>query len=71
MSNDSWSSVTEAILEFVRDNADEMDWVSLSAIAAGTGLTPDQIIDGMERLSAVGLLSCRLRWCTPKRSWSA
>jgi hypothetical protein len=48
-----------------------MDWVSFSAIMSGTGLDPDQIIDEVERLCAMGLVNCRLRWCTAKRSWSA
>ncbi len=59
------------ILDFVRENRDEMGWVSFSAIAAGTGLDPDQILDEVERLSVMGLLGFKLRWCTSEQSWSA
>jgi hypothetical protein len=71
MADDRWYSVAVPILEFVRENKDEADWVSFSAIAVATGLDPNQIIDEVERLCALGFLNCRLRWCTPKRSWSA
>jgi RIO-like serine/threonine protein kinase len=71
LSDDSWDLVAVPILDFVRENSDEMDWVSFSAIMSGTGLDPDQIIDEVERLCAMGLVNCRLRWCTAKRSWSA
>ena len=71
MPDDRWDLVAVPILDFVRENWDEMGWVSFSALTAGTGLRPDQIIDEVERLCAIGLLDCRLRWCAPKRSWSA
>ena len=57
------------ILAFVRENKDEMGWVSFRAVAAGTGLNQNQISDEVERLCAMGLLNCRLRWCTSERSW--
>ena len=61
----------DLILDFVRENRDEMGWVSFSAIAAGTGLDPNQIVDEVERLSAMGHLGFKLRWCTSERSWWA
>jgi hypothetical protein len=70
MAHDSWDVAAARIVDFVRENEDEMGWVSCSAIAAGTGLTRDQIIDEVETLCATGLFACRLRWCTPARSWS-
>lgn len=70
MADDRWDAMAVPILEFVRENKDETGWVSFRAIAAGTGLEPDQIIDEVERLGAMGLLNFRLRWCTPTRSWS-
>ena len=71
MTDDRWDSVAKPILEFVRENKDQMGWVSFSAIEAGTGLDQNQIIDEVERLCAMGFLNFRLRWCTPERSWWA
>jgi hypothetical protein len=68
--DDRWYSVAAPILEFVRGNKDEMGWVSVNAIAAGTGLAPNQIMDEVECLCAAGFLNCRLRWRSPGRSWS-
>jgi hypothetical protein len=59
------------IVEFVRENSDRVGWVSFSEIAAGTGLSLDQIIDEVERLCALGLFNCELRWWVPGQSWSA
>jgi hypothetical protein len=70
MADDRRDAMAVPIIAFVRENRDEMGWVSFRAIAAGTGLEPDQIIDEVERLSAMGWLNFRLRWCTPTRSWS-
>jgi hypothetical protein len=50
MADDRWDAVAVPILEFVRGNKDEMGWVCFRAIAAGTGLDPDQIIDEVEAL---------------------
>ena len=61
----------DAILVFVRQNPDEVGWVSLSAIVIGTGIDQDQIIDEIERLCAMDVLSCKWRWCTPRSSWSS
>jgi hypothetical protein len=71
MADDRWYSVAVPILEFVRENKDDSGWISFSAIAAGTGLDPNEIIDEVEVLCAFGFLNCRLGWWTPGRSWSA
>ncbi len=70
MTDDRWDLVAVPILDFVREHTDEMGWVSLSAIEAGTGLDADQVVDEVERLCFVGLFDCRLRWRVPGRSWS-
>ncbi len=71
MVDDRWDVVAVPILVFVRENADELGFVSFSAIEAATGLAPDQIVDEVERLCAMGLLNCQLRWWTQGRSWRA
>jgi hypothetical protein len=70
MADDGRDSAALLILEFVREHKDEMGWTGFGAIEAGTGLDQNAIIDGVEKLCAMGVLICRLRWCTPERSWA-
>lgn len=57
MAEDRWYRVAVPILEFVHENGDKMRFLNMGAIAAGTGLEPNEVTDEVERLCAAGYLT--------------